>query len=1166
MKHAKKWLSLILAFIMTAGTPLSALAAWEDGFVIPGQSGGSSGYDDLFWEYTDDGITIDSSNITSDGDEDDEDELVGEEETEESEDDTDVTYEEVSSPVSTFSLRSAYTATPLLADNYTEIYGTDSMPKARSATGSGPYDYLQANGGYVTVTADRALNNILHYDGKIVDNIHIAKWVADDPSALEYPAYCKNPGWKGTAQHTDGEYQIDPLESISTEEKKILGVARAGYPYKTPAELGCNSVDEAYYATHAAIHTAIIGGSLDKWSIQSGDTARNTRVLNALKQIYNEGIANPYTPPAVTVQLSPVSGSEEATVEGDWVVNTYQFDASIDRNTWKFRILGDDVMAMVENGTIEVYAGDTKIMSETNVSGAWDTAKAFKVDMGDDITVKVPKSLADSTGINFTLYDTSVGGDLETAATYLGDPVDLSGNWQGYIYNFRPQGTDSAVMTYNSSTAIPDTPDEDDPDDPDTPTSSNDGSLVVEKLDYNTKKKVEDAVFHIRGLNDSNNHINIAVKATNGATEPVLGRGTDIQISDGVIKLTGIPADVYEVTEVSSPPHYSVAVGQNSQSILVEDDAKVHPKVIFENKPYGSLTIRKVDAHTQDELAGFYFKVTNHTTGFETTVETGSNGEVTIVNLVADEDFTAVFENTEKATLTVHKVDSVTKDPLKNAKFEVYRAVNGSLDGEVVKVGEYTTNTNGDFVVDHAETGWHRIIEKQAPAGYERKIESVDVFLKAGEDKEITFENSPQSAIIIRKVDAETGEALEGIKFEMRYLSGATGTEGTVVGTYSTSKNGTITVAGLKPGVYSVAEVASDSDHILDDTLKTVTLKDDNSVVTVEFTNAPLGGLLIKKMDAVTKEPLSDVIFKVTDIKGAVVGESNGEYRTDETGSIYIPQLIGGFIVQEIKTKDGYILDNTAKTIYIEKGRVYSLEFFNQPENAFVIQKLDGETKAPLAGAVIKVTTVDGQFIGQYTTDESGMISISGLKPQTVLVQEVTPPEDYNLDNTVKMVHLKQNEPQKLELYNYKKAALIIYKVDKKTQEPLEGVKFKVTEIDGTYVGDYITGVDGKITIPSLEPNWYVVTETSPAEGYNIDETPSKNVQVKSGSPVTVKFENDKNATLRIVKTDKVTGKPMENVEFTIVRDDGKHYTNKLAEIWKIHHEGNDQPSVFPAE
>ena len=176
-------------------------------------------------------------------------------------------------------------------------------------------------------------------------------------------------------------------------------MARAGYPYKTPTQLGCNNVDEAYYATHGAIHTAIVGGSLDKWSIQSGDTARNTRVLNALKKIYTEGISNPYTPPEVTVKLSPVSGSEEASVEGEWVTNTYHFDASIDRDTWKFRILGDDIMSMVENGTIEVYAGSKKLTPQTNVSGAWDTAKAFRVDMGQDVTVKVPKALAEATGI-----------------------------------------------------------------------------------------------------------------------------------------------------------------------------------------------------------------------------------------------------------------------------------------------------------------------------------------------------------------------------------------------------------------------------------------------------------------------------------------------------------------------------------------------------------------------------------------------------------------------------------------------------------------------------------------------------------------------------------------------------------------------------------------------
>ena len=39
-------------------------------------------------------------------------------------------------------------------------------------------------------------------------------------------------------------------------------------------------------------------------------------------------------------------------------------------------------------------------MPQTNVSGAWDTSKAFAVDMGQDITVKNQKTLAESTGFD----------------------------------------------------------------------------------------------------------------------------------------------------------------------------------------------------------------------------------------------------------------------------------------------------------------------------------------------------------------------------------------------------------------------------------------------------------------------------------------------------------------------------------------------------------------------------------------------------------------------------------------------------------------------------------------------------------------------------------------------------------------------------------------------
>ena len=99
-------------------------------------------------------------------------------------------------------------------------------------------------------------------------------------------------------------------------------------------------------------------------------------------------------------------------------------------------------------------------------------------------------------------------------------------------------------------------------------------------------------------------------------------------------------------------------------------------------------------------------------------------------------------------------------------------------------------------------------------------------------------------------------------------------------------------------------------------------------------------------------------------------------------------------------------------------------------------------------------------------------------------MQEIKAPEGYNLDNTVKLVRLKQNEPQKIELYNYQKASLIIYKVEKTTQKPLEGAKFKVAKISGGTVGEYTTGSDRKINIPSLEQGWYVVTEVSTPKGY----------------------------------------------------------------------------------
>lgn len=82
---------------------------------------------------------------------------------------------------------------------------------------------------------------------------------------------------------------------------------------------------------------------------------------------------------------------------------------------------------------------------------------------------------------------------------------------------------------------------------------------------------------------------------------------------------------------------------------------------------------------------------------------------------------------------------------------------------------------------------------------------------------------------------------------------------------------------------------------------------------------------------------------------------------------ITIPDLEpGGYVVQEVKAKEGYLLDNTPKTIQIKDHQTYTLEFFNQPKGNLIINKLDSVTKAPLEGVEFELTYPHSQDRQQH--------------------------------------------------------------------------------------------------------------------------------------------------------------------------------------------------------
>ena len=191
-----------------------------------------------------------------------------------------------------------------------------------------------------------------------------------------------------------------------------------------------------------------------------------------------------------------------------------------------------------------------------------------------------------------------------------------------------------------------------------------------------------------------------------------------------------------------------------------------------------------------------------------------------------------------------------------------------------------------------------KISELEPPTGYSITEATQEVYIKSGTSKVLTFENIPLSALVVWKYDSVTGAAVSNAVFQVKYLTGTSGTGGTIIGIYKTSANGSFTVTGLKEGTYIVEELASDSGHVIDSAPQTVYISGkQQDVVQLYFGNSPKGSLLVKKIDSVTHEPLSDVEFMVTTADGTVVGDANGKFVTDSAGSFTVSGITPGTVL-----------------------------------------------------------------------------------------------------------------------------------------------------------------------------------------------------------------------------------------------------------------------------
>ena len=668
-----------------------------------------------------------------------------------------------------------------------------------------------------------------------------------------------------------------------------------------------------------------------------------------------------------------------------------------------------------------------------------------------------------------------------------------------------------------------------------------------------------------------------SVKSVTGSYSTSVTTGTD-----GSATLSAIPAGVYVVREESVPEPY--VLSHTEQTVALRPGKT--SEVIFVDYEKPGLEILKKNIATGEPIEGVTYLIEQIDGSFSTSATTDNHGriflesipvgsyKVTEINvpnhvilcpipqevaLKPGEASTATFFNALKPSLEIRKVDSVTGDPVKGAKFQIWYASNHTDTGELNDLGTYFSDASGKIILPEIKDGWYKVTELEPASGYAIKEPATqECFISGGESKVLTFENTPLSAIIIRKVDSESGQPLEGAWFRIRYLGGTSGTGGTVIGEYRTSSNGTIVVTGLAAGTYVCEEISAPDGYVITDAMETVYLSGkDQDVITVTFGNDKMGSLLIVKKDAVTGAPISDVEFFITDSDGSVIGNANGKYVTDSAGTIRIDGLTPGMtvIAREVRAKDGYILDDTPQSIKIKRNAVMTLEFRNQPKGGVLVKKVDAVTNAPISDVEFLVTDSDGNLIGdangKFVTDSAGTFSITDIAPGTTLViKETRAKVGYLLDDTPQTVKVKSNEVVTVEFCNAPKGNLIIVKQDSVTKAPLEGVEFKITYADGSYVdaeggtlsstGLYRTDKAGKITISGISGT-VVVTEIKTIPGYTIDEnTRTQTVVVNPNDTQTLYFYNTPVGGLQIIKSDKDSGKRISGVKFEIRKMNGE--------------------------
>ena len=333
-----------------------------------------------------------------------------------------------------------------------------------------------------------------------------------------------------------------------------------------------------------------------------------------------------------------------------------------------------------------------------------------------------------------------------------------------------------------------------------------------------------------------------------------------------------------------------------------------------------------------------------------------------------------------------------------------------------------------------------------------------------------------------------------------------------------------------------------------------------NSIL-ITFENYPFGEIVAYKHDSITNEPLAGAHIRIQGffVEGNAPVITDRTYITDSSGRVVFRDLPAGtYTLTEIQPPTGYMLaEVNHHSVNLSWGQREDnpsrpapvVRFYNEPYTYLELLKIDGNTNAPLPGAIFMLSDpVTGEeWLGATGADGRVIIGQEGsqgnfLTPgRTYILQEIQPPVGYVLNSAPREVVLSNRGRNEIVITNYHNPSLTIIKRDKDTQEYLAGAVFEVVFENGRTVAGspFTTDESGRIVIPEIlfadnPERTLIITEIVPPPGYNLANPNWQRVTMREGEDNVVVFENTRMPTLTIQKIDARTGFPIQGAWFDV--------------------------------